>query len=161
VGFANALARLDPMAFDLAPLRTLDGRWRGDDLAAGTHAHASLFFLPRGGAIPSHDHPGMTVLTRVISGTVRVRAWDLVEDAPSGAGEGLASRSLDVKLDARSSVLWTRPREANIHRVDALEPSAFVDLLVPWYDDERPCSYFAVEPAGAGLVRLRRIGREE
>jgi hypothetical protein len=158
---ARALADLEDDGLDLdARLRGGVARaWVGEDVADAPHGHVSLFLLPPAGAIPLHDHPGMTVLTRVLRGRVRVRAWDWLLGPPRTHEAAFARPALDVTLDARSPVLWTRPGAGSVHQVDALEPSAFVDLLAPWYDDERVCSYYALEPGAPAL--LRRCGRED
>lgn len=155
-----ALASVDAAAVEASLARQVaraprDGGWLGLDLLdVEETGHASLFLLAPGGAIPPHDHPGMTVLTRVLYGRARVRAWDWLA-APPAPGEAAAARlALDAELSPSSPVLWTRPDSMNVHSIEALAPLAFVDVLVPWYSPERRCSYHAPEPGA-----LRREAR--
>lgn len=140
----------------LAHLRAGPGRcWEGHDLLEAPLGRVSLFLLPAGGAIPLHDHPGMVVLMRVVLGRVRVTSLDWVER------RALLARRADVSdLGASDHVLAAGPTERNLHAVEALEPSAFVDVLTPDYAGDRPCTYFVESGGGSpdGRVRLRAVG---
>jgi PCO_ADO len=37
--------------------------------------HVSVFIIPRGKGLPLHDHPGMTVLSKLVAGKLRVRSF--------------------------------------------------------------------------------------
>lgn len=155
----SALSSFDASAVEAGLARQVarvpqDGGWLGLDLLDLPQGHASLFLLAPGGAIPPHDHPGMTVLTRVLLGRARVRAWDWLDAAPAPGEAAGARLALDAELDATSPVLWTRPDSMNIHAIEALAPLAFVDVLVPWYSPDRRCSYYAALPGA-----LRREAR--
>jgi hypothetical protein len=62
------------------------------------------------------------------------------------------------------------PGEGNLHRIEALEEGAFLDVFSPYYSeaDGRPCTYYreaggeegAVEAAGERLVRLVACSEE-
>lgn len=39
----------------------------------------AIFFLPQGACIPLHDHPQMTVLSKILFGELRVTAYDMPE----------------------------------------------------------------------------------
>ena len=137
-----------------------DKGWVGVQLADERHGHASLFLLPRGGGIPLHDHPGLTVLLRPVIGRVRAEAWDWLEPPPAPGESARARRALDAILDPTSPALWTLPDEGNVHGLTPIDgPAAFVDLFAPYYDDERRCSYYDV----VALDRLQRrpAGTEE
>jgi hypothetical protein len=139
----------------LAHARAGPGRsWSGHDLLEVPAGRVSLFLLPAGSAIPLHDHPSMVVLMRVVLGRVRVTSLDWVDRRallarPSGARV----------LDAGDEVVDADPIDRNLHAVEALEPSAFLDVVTPDYADDRPCSYFVADAANAppGLMQLRPI----
>eukprot|EP00048_Salpingoeca_helianthica_P024975 m.36812 g.36812 ORF g.36812 m.36812 type:complete len:287 (+) comp9720_c0_seq1:367-1227(+) len=135
-----------------------------------------VFLLPKGQKIPLHNHPAMTVFTRVLSGTIDVRSldWaDLVapaapafesssaaaaavnpssfEQVPDHAGLFHARVTHHRRYSAESSIIEIHPRRCNLHEIRALENSAFIDIAMPSYSDERACTYFAEEPNLEGL----------
>ncbi len=156
------------LELDVSPLN-LEGKlerlpaekqWVGVQLADAPFGHASLFLLPRGGGIPLHDHPGLTVLLRPVVGRVQVEAWDWLEAPPAPGESARARRALQATLDGRSQPLWTLPDDGNVHGLRPVEgPAAFVDLFAPYYDDERVCSYYDV--VAPDRLRRRPAGTEE
>jgi len=44
-----------------------------DDFTVG------IFLIPKGQRLPLHDHPGMTVLSKVLFGTLKVNSFDKAE----------------------------------------------------------------------------------
>jgi hypothetical protein len=156
------------LALDVSPLGLeaklekipAEQEWVGLQLADAPFGHASLFLLPRGGGIPLHDHPGLTVLFRPVVGRVRVEAWDWLEPPPAPGESARARRLVDATLDPASPALWTRPDEGNVHGLTPVDgPAAFVDLFAPYYDDERCCSYYDV--VAPDRLRRRPTGTEE
>ncbi|KOO33837.1 2-aminoethanethiol dioxygenase [Chrysochromulina tobinii] len=145
-----------------------------------------IFVLPAGSAIPLHDHPGMSVLSKVLFGKLEVTSFDrpLPSASPSPpppkfggpftlfGGRG-ASQQLQCAAPVRHTVvapcptLRLDPVRGNIHEFVAVEHTAIFDVLTPPYDDRsgRSCHYYEVEAPGAVLdaqpldsVQLREIG---
>jgi len=131
-----------------------------------------IFVLPAGSAIPLHDHPGMTVLSKVLFGKLKVTSFDrpLPSASPSPpppkfggpftlfGGRG-ASQQLRCAAPVRHTVvapcptLRLDPVRGNIHEFVAVEHTAIFDVLTPPYDDRsgRSCHYYEVEAPGAVL----------
>lgn len=137
--------------------------WGEEEVFSDAGARASLFLVPRGGVLPLHDHPGMTVLLRIVAGRFSVRSYDWA-DPP---GSGLARPVGEFVLAAGDPVQVLFPNRGNLHRIEALEDGAFLDLFSPYYCEEegRPCTYYreegSVEADGETLVRLVGIPRRK
>jgi hypothetical protein len=59
-----------------------------------------VFSLPQGAAIPLHDHPGMTVFSRLLYGRLHVRSFDFVVDQSEEEGsEGLEEEERERRRD--------------------------------------------------------------
>lgn len=122
---------------------------------------AAIFMLEKGSTIPLHDHPGMTVVSKLVYGEIAVRAFDPIGNAPVGLFGRL---SVDDRIKANSGVDRNKPSQqcdeefpfavssscrvfypnrANLHEFTALSNSAILDILAPSYDPvSRPCTYF-------------------
>ncbi|XP_054797042.1 plant cysteine oxidase 4-like isoform X1 [Prosopis cineraria] len=133
-----------------------------------------VFCLPAGKTFPLHDHPGMIVLSKLLYGSVYVKAYDWikVDNRASqrrkcnyyslhsaqikqalrivvDAAVGLAGRVVDgiMKAPQETSILFPT-RGGNIHGFTALTPCAILDVLSPQYSEElgRPSTYFSDSP---------------
>lgn len=136
--------------------------------------HVGVFVLPPEARIPLHDHPGMCVLSRLLSGSLNVKDFDWC-DPPSSSPSPSPSPSSPSFLRARgyarlTSSLWLdQPTTLslfdthnNLHEFHAgKEGCAILDVLIPPYDPMRgrPCNYYQVLDEGAP-ERGRRRRRE-
>jgi len=134
--------------------------WTEEEVVSAPGFHASVFLVPAGAVLPLHDHPGMTVLLRTLAGRFAIRSYDWVE-------EGLARIAAERTVTAADLPEILRPDQGNLHRIQALEDGAFLDLFAPYYSEEegRPCTYYleagTVEREGETLVRLTPCTEEE
>ncbi|KAJ9131871.1 hypothetical protein P3X46_034776 [Hevea brasiliensis] len=116
-----------------------------------------LFFLPATAVIPLHNHPGMTVFSKLLLGTMHIKSYDWV--SPPSAEEPvqpshvrLARLVMDSDFTApcNTSVLYPTTG-GNIHQFTASTPCAVLDVLGPPYakEDGRDCSYYKDFPYDA------------
>ncbi|URE49218.1 2-aminoethanethiol dioxygenase [Musa troglodytarum] len=121
-----------------------------------------IFCLPPSGVIPLHDHPGMTVFTKLLFGSMHIKSYDWVNVPqnlaelvnplqPTSLPPGL--RLAKVKRDAiftapcRTSVLY--PEDGgNLHCFRARTCCAVLDVLGPPYSSARgrDCTYYHDRP---------------
>ncbi|KAK6153511.1 hypothetical protein DH2020_013150 [Rehmannia glutinosa] len=126
------------------------------DIHEGENFTMCIFCFPTSSVIPLHDHPGMTVLSKVLYGSLHVKAYDWVEPARIRKIEGtdrstvrLAKLAVDKVLTAPCSTSVLYPRSGgNLHCFTALTPCAVLDILAPPYNefDGRRCSYYRDYP---------------
>ena len=112
----------------------------------------AAFVLAPHAKIPLHDHPGMTVLSSVISGSMRVTSFDVGAD-----GKARRSSSIMTSADGPAALF---PCVNNVHEFRAGADGACVlDVIVPPYDEDagRACHYFEAVAVGDGVFRLREV----
>ncbi|KAI3443389.1 hypothetical protein Pfo_000054 [Paulownia fortunei] len=113
-----------------------------------------IFFLPATAVIPLHNHPEMTVFSKLLLGTMHIKAYDWVD--PLNSDYLMSSSKLRLaKLKANrtftapcdTSVLYPTSG-GNIHEFTAVTPCAVLDVIGPPYskDDGRDCSYYKETP---------------
>ena len=140
-----------------------------------------IFVLPRGACLPLHDHPGMSVLSKLLFGSLRVTSYDAPSDAPPpqrtlfgfGGGETRTLRCAAPtvrEVAAPCTPLRLDAVRGNIHAFEALEHTAIFDVLAPPYSDRdgRSCHYYAASdehvltevswPADLSVVNRRYQG---
>lgn len=114
-----------------------------------------IFFLPVGAVIPLHNHPGMTVFSKLLLGTMHIKAYDWVDPVDSSSNDKPSSKLRLARLKADdvftapcdSSVLYPASG-GNIHAFTAITPCAVLDVLGPPYskEDGRDGSYYKDSP---------------
>jgi quercetin dioxygenase-like cupin family protein len=151
-----SLNQADEAVFEQLRVAPSDDPWREIEILDQPGMHSSLFYLPQGAVIPLHDHPSMTVISKVLQGRLRVRtlAWlDLEQGLARDEGED------EVAADGRAIVM--EPRPGVLHEITALTECVFLDLFSPYYAEEegRDCSYYEAESALDCTLKLRRRDR--
>lgn len=107
-----------------------------------------IFYLPAGALLPLHNHPKMTVISRVMYGTVRIQSYDWIDadeyKRPQVEGSvRLAKLVSDETVTADSHCSLLHPEQGNIHSFYAVTECAILDVISPPYDrPDRPCSYY-------------------
>lgn len=107
-----------------------------------------IFFLPPTAVIPLHNHPGMTVLSKLLLGSLHVKSYDWVNPAVLVGSTHddrlrLANLVLDADFSAPSETLVLYPEAGgNMHRFAAATPCALLDVLGPPYSKDRDCTYY-------------------
>ncbi|XP_057447611.1 LOW QUALITY PROTEIN: plant cysteine oxidase 2-like [Lotus japonicus] len=116
-----------------------------------------IFCLPSSGVIPLHNHPGITVFSKLLFGTMHIKSYDWVVDLPPESPiifkpteyQALEMRLAKVKVDAdftgpcNPSILY--PEDGgNMHCFTAVTACMLLDVLGPPYSDYegRHCTYY-------------------
>jgi len=102
-----------------------------------------VFILPPLSRIPLHDHPQMTVFSKVLWGDLEIESYDLIKPVDT-FGRALGKSNPKTRLKT-AEVAVTYRDKSNVHTFLAHEWTAVFDILVPPYDvaHGRPCHYFS------------------
>ncbi|CAN8256248.1 unnamed protein product [Cochlearia groenlandica] len=105
-----------------------------------------IFCLPPCGVIPLHNHPEMTVFSKLLFGTMHIKSYDWVLDSPmKDPKTRLAKLKMDSTLTAPCEASILYPEDGgNMHRFTAKTACAVLDVLGPPYcnPEGRHCTYF-------------------
>ncbi|KAK8941566.1 hypothetical protein KSP40_PGU006394 [Platanthera guangdongensis] len=112
-----------------------------------------IFCLPPSAVIPLHNHPGMTVFSKILFGSMHIKSYDWVvvsQDSVEHPIEALSSgeRLAKVKTDevftapCETSILYPASG-GNMHCFTAKTKCAVLDVLGPPYSvPDRNCTYY-------------------
>ncbi|XP_027916613.1 plant cysteine oxidase 2-like isoform X1 [Vigna unguiculata] len=130
-----------------------------------------IFFIPEGGIIPLHNHPGMTVFSKLLLGLMHIKSYDWVQ--PQISNDNLIQQPSQLRLaklkadkvftsSCDTSVLYPTSG-GNIHEFKAITPCAVLDVIGPPYSkqDGRDCSYYKDHPSTVFPKERIGEGKEE
>ncbi|KAK9156992.1 hypothetical protein Scep_003566 [Stephania cephalantha] len=111
----------------------------------------SLFFLPKDGIIPLHNHPGMTVFSKLLVGSMHIKSYDWIDQDHKSDDPALPTKPRLARL--KTDKVFSAPCDTsilypttggNIHEFRAVTPCAVLDVLGPPYssEDGRDCTYY-------------------
>lgn len=128
-----------------------------------------VLFLPKNAVIPLHNHPEMTVFSKLLLGKVHIKAYDLVNpniinNNPSPSQLKLACLKADTVFTAPCDTSVLYPTSGgNIHAFTAITPCAILDVVGPPYckKDGRDCSYYRDIPLTVSPNENMRIPEED
>uniref|UniRef100_A0AAV1U4H1 2-aminoethanethiol dioxygenase n=1 Tax=Peronospora matthiolae TaxID=2874970 RepID=A0AAV1U4H1_9STRA len=107
-----------------------------------------IFILPPGVRIPLHDHPGMSVISRVLYGSVHIQAYDLVKKGTESSDKKHVARLCVDKVATAPYTTELLPACGNLHELIGGDDvgCAVLDIITPPYgsSDGRDCTYFRV-----------------
>ncbi|XP_010934139.1 plant cysteine oxidase 2 [Elaeis guineensis] len=111
-----------------------------------------IFCMPKSAVIPLHNHPGMTVFSKILFGSMHIKSYDWVSNPQNSNemvrntdGARLAKVNTDdvFKVPCNTSILYPAAG-GNMHRFTAVTPCAVLDVLGPPYStyEGRDCTYY-------------------
>ncbi|KAJ0985544.1 hypothetical protein J5N97_003900 [Dioscorea zingiberensis] len=160
----SALDRLSPADVGLSPNMQCFRKTESEGTPAVRYLHLyecprfsiGIFCLPPSSAIPLHNHPGMTVFSKLLFGSMHIKSYDWV-DVPQKSNGALKPAHFQPKgmrlAKVHKDAVFTAPCETsilypsaggNMHCFTAVTSCAVLDVLGPPYSDSegRPCMYY-------------------
>lgn len=119
-----------------------------------------IFCLPKNSRIPLHNHPGMSVVSRVLYGDLHVTSFDWTD-----TNDMIAKPVYNGMMNDMMGAHVLLPNShGNMHQFTAHSDCAILDILCPPYSpqDGRDCTYYRVESMRPdGCVELREYNPKD
>lgn len=110
----------------------------------------SAFILPQGCSIPPHNHPEMSVCSKVVFGSMRMQSFT-PSSSSSYYDDVDASLIFDGVKSSKDCAWLLTPTSGNIHCFTAITTCVVFDVLMPPYEDpHRPCVFYKSTPMQGG-----------
>ena len=113
----------------------------------------AVFIIPAGWSLPLHDHPGMCVLSKLITGKLYYSSF-----TPKVCSRSTDMILFDKEVTERTSQddTWLLgASQGNYHELVAQETCVMLDALLPPYDfPDRPCTYYEAREVVPGEWKL-------
>jgi hypothetical protein len=107
--------------------------------------HIAAFLIPKGKCIPVHDHPNMSVCSKLLAGVLRVRSFTAI-DSDVSRQPIRAVLHEDVVRTVADAPWAVTAAEGNFHEFTAVEDCVILDVLLPPYAyPQRQCSFYAAK----------------
>ncbi|KAJ1530069.1 hypothetical protein HK096_008620, partial [Nowakowskiella sp. JEL0078] len=110
-----------------------------------------VFVLKKGATMPVHDHPSMTVFSKIIFGDLYVQTFEFLSEQSksfnlSRDNVRLCKTGINSVISSTmpESLLFITPETGpSIHSFTAASDFVVIlDLIGPPYNDDRPCTYY-------------------
>nr|ABV22263.1 conserved hypothetical protein [Karlodinium veneficum] len=173
-GVSGLMERLTLDDIGISPRRlgNVRGSWDYRCITKQRDFEVVVLIVPAGEAIPLHDHPGMTVVSKVLHGKLDVKSYngtDTSQAVPLSMIDRIRGRGTTQLhcctpsrqlVTSSCKVIRLGLVDGNIHSFQALENTAIFDVLTPPYDDSkgRFCSYYEERVNNDGSVTLEVVG---
>jgi cysteamine dioxygenase len=104
----------------------------------------AIFLIPAGNQLPIHDHPNMTVLSKLLIGQLSTRSFTPL--SPIQLNSKIEATMISGIKSSEDPTWLLSPTENNIHEFIALSTCVVFDVLMPPYTfPERPCTYYKAD----------------
>lgn len=125
------------------------------NIAVTSQFQISVFIIPKGHFLPLHDHPNMCVLTKVITGELKVRSFSKQEIESFNNNNKLINNKKNIPVILSKDCInnnlndswFLTPNDDNIHEFSCHgdQTCVFLDILLPPYNNsDRNINYFHV-----------------
>lgn len=133
---------LDHLGIDLSSVQQLR-HMQCMTVAHTANFDIAIFMIPKGQRLPVHDHPNMSVISKVVEGALRVRSFSSVSSAKE---DGRTVRLEEFCTKQSNDAAWLlSPTVGNFHEFTAESACVIFDVLLPPYEyPHRPCNYYEV-----------------